>query len=123
MILVGMIWLIAMGTVGYMVEYHIVPVYNGPPIEIDIGGFNPRGDRRFLQGASHYNPNAEMAGLHLVVVWSEYSHRLELCEDVFHNYYANEHDARLGILMDPARYSQVHPKMGRRGCWHMLGLL
>lgn len=115
------IWAIAIPLACVM--YRTPALYNGPPITLDFGAFNPRGDRMFLQGSDHYDKTKPVAGLHPVVVWSEHYHSLILCEDVFHDFYANEDDAKAGILEDPARYSQVHPKMGRRGCWHMLGLV
>ena len=98
----------------------------GPPLQIRLGGPNPQGDSDFLQMGGSYNPNFTLYGLHPVIMFNRNAQHLVLCTDVVHNTYANQQMAQLGIIANPgerAYWSSIHPKLGRRGCWHIVGLV
>ena len=115
------VWGTAATVIFLLWNYRPMSGWAGPPIKLNFGRLNPLGDYWFLQESSHFDGDKNLFGLHPYITYR--NGQKVVCEDVFHNRYENQKAAQDGILMDPATHVAIHPKMGRRGCWHVLGAL
>lgn len=96
--------------------------YAGPPVQMDTKP-NPLGDTMILQHANAFHPELSFTGRHMMPAWSQAYQRMVACVPVTGHEYANMADYLAGKRDWLAYGIKDHPKLGRRGCWHIVGFL
>ncbi len=126
LVAIALVLAVALPLAGYLYRMGAT-TWPGPPLQLRLGqNPNPQGDMDYLQMTGSYNPNYTIYGLHPTIMFNRNAQHLVLCTDVIHNTYANQNDAIAGIVANPGErryWASIHPKLGRRGCWHIIGVV